>query len=106
MLLDGLHCTSWEQSRSGRWRCWRVAVTLVIYYFAALRDLLGASEERIELAAPATVAELARALTQRHPQLEPHLGSVRFAVNETFVDASASLANGDVVALIPPVTGG
>ena len=81
-------------------------VTLVVYYFAALRELLGSTEERIELAEPANVADLARALTERHPQLGPHLGSVRFAVNETFVDNAAPLASGDVVALIPPVTGG
>lgn len=81
-------------------------MTLVIYYFAALRDLLGMSEERLELVGPADVAELARVLAERHPRLGPHLGSVRFAVNETFVDATAQLASGDVVALIPPVTGG
>lgn len=81
-------------------------MTLVIYYFAALRELLGRSEERLELPAPATVAELAQLLAQRHPQLGPHLGSVRFAVNEVFVDDRAPLASGDVVALIPPVSGG
>lgn len=81
-------------------------MTLVIYYFAALRDLLGMSEERLELPGPADVAALARFLAARHPRLEPHLGSVRFAVNETFVDAAAPLASGDVVALIPPVSGG
>lgn len=81
-------------------------MTLVIYYFAALRDLLGRSEERLELAEPLNVAALARVLAERHPRLGPHLGSVRFAVNETFVDASTPLASGDVVALIPPVTGG
>ena len=81
-------------------------MTLVIYYFAALRDLLGLSEERLELPGPLDVAALARVLAERHPQLAPHLVSVRFAVNETFVDASAPLASGDVVALIPPVSGG
>ena len=81
-------------------------MTVVVYYFAALRELLGKSEERIELSGPADVAALARLLSERHPRLGPHLGSVRFAVNETFVDVAAPLASGDVVALIPPVTGG
>lgn len=81
-------------------------MTLVIYYFAALRDLLGLSEERLELTGPLDVATLARLLAERHPRLEPHLGSVRFAVNETFVDATTPLASGDVVAVIPPVSGG
>jgi sulfur-carrier protein len=82
-------------------------VKLVILYFAALRDLLGLGEEHIELPAPsARVQDLAHYLSQRHPALVPHLGSVRFAVNETFVDLAAPLASGDVVAVIPPVTGG
>jgi molybdopterin converting factor subunit 1 len=82
-------------------------VKLVIYYFAALRDVLALSEEQIELPAPALcVRDLAQYLTRLHPELAPHLGSVRFAVNETFADAATPLASGDVVALIPPVTGG
>ena len=32
--------------------------------------------------------------------------SVRFAKNEEFVDPDATLDEGDVVALIPPVAGG
>lgn len=80
---------------------------LVVLYFAALRDLLALGEEHIELPDPsARVQDLARHLSQRHPALAPHLGSVRFAVNETFVDLAAPLASGDVVAVIPPVTGG
>jgi len=82
-------------------------VKLVVLYFAALRDLLALGEERIELpASSARVQDLAQYLRQRHPALAPHLGSVRFAVNETFVDLGAPLSSGDVVALIPPVTGG
>jgi sulfur-carrier protein len=82
-------------------------MNVVVFYFAALRDLLGITEERLVLpSGPQCVADLARHLTRRYPQLEPHLGSVRFAVNETFVDAAAPLSSGDVVALIPPVTGG
>jgi molybdopterin converting factor subunit 1 len=82
-------------------------VTVVVLYFAALRELLGLHEERLEL--PPTVGcvrELAAFLGRRHPALVPHFSSVRFALNETFVDSAESLSDGDVVALIPPVTGG
>jgi molybdopterin converting factor subunit 1 len=82
-------------------------VTLTILYFAALRELLGVTEERVEVSAGAhSVAELGVELVRRHPRLAPHLGSVRFAVNEVFVPSTAPLASGDVVALIPPVSGG
>jgi molybdopterin converting factor subunit 1 len=82
-------------------------MTVVVLYFAALRELLGLHEERLELPpAVGCVRDLATFLGQRHPALVPHFSSVRFALNETFVDTAAALGEGDVVALIPPVTGG
>jgi molybdopterin converting factor subunit 1 len=82
-------------------------VTVVVLYFAGLRELLQRSEERVsELPGPSSVRELAELLARRHPALVPHLGSVRFAVNEAFVDMSAEVEDGDTVALIPPVSGG
>jgi molybdopterin converting factor small subunit len=41
-----------------------------------------------------------------HPSLTDRLAPIRWAQNEEFVDASAALAAGDVVALLPPVAGG
>ncbi len=82
-------------------------MTLLILYFAALRELLGTSEERLTvLPGPLSVRALAEHLGRLHPELLPHLGSVRFAVNETFVDSGALVVEGDTVALIPPVSGG
>ena len=82
-------------------------MTLVVLYFAALRELLGTSEETLsELPRTLTIGGLAELLVERHPTLAPHLGSVRFALNETFVDLGAQVTEGDTVALIPPVSGG
>jgi sulfur-carrier protein len=82
-------------------------MTVVVLYFAALRELLGTSEETVsDLASPLSVRAFAELLGRRHPRLLPHLGSVRFAVNEAFVNADAEIADGDTVALIPPVSGG
>jgi molybdopterin synthase sulfur carrier subunit len=82
-------------------------VTVVVLYFAALRELLQRSEERLSgLPAPLSVQAFADLMLERHPTLAPHLGSVRFAVNEAFVGMSAQISDGDTVALIPPVSGG
>lgn len=82
-------------------------MTVVILYFAALRELLARSEEELTLpAGPITIDELAARLAERHPGLAPHLASVRFAINESFVSGGAQVAPGDRVALLPPVSGG
>lgn len=82
-------------------------MTVVVLYFAALRELLGKSEERLaSLPSTLTIAQLAERLSELHPALSPHLGSVRFALNESFVALSAQVTDGDTVALIPPVSGG
>lgn len=78
-----------------------------VLYFAALRDLVEKPEEELELPPGAvTISELLEALVVRHPRLAGQLGPVRVAQNETFADRNAPLANGDVLALIPPVAGG
>jgi molybdopterin converting factor subunit 1 len=78
-----------------------------VLYFAALRDLSGVAEEQVPLDAPgADVSALLLALQTRHAGLAGRLQSVRVAVNEEFVETSTRLSGGEVVALIPPVSGG
>ncbi len=82
-----------------------MAITLL--YFAAVRELVGRDEERMTLpAGVGTIADLAALLAKHHPALAGRLGAVRFARNETFATNDEVLADGDVVALIPPVAGG
>jgi molybdopterin converting factor subunit 1 len=82
-------------------------MTIVVLYFAALRELLGVSEETVSITgASINIDALAEQLAQSHPALRGHLSSVRFAVNESFVNGTAEVLNGDIVALIPPVSGG
>ena len=80
---------------------------IAILYFAAVRDLVGISEETIELPSSVrTVSDLGAHLAKLHPTLDGRLAPVRFARNEEFVERSAALEDGDVIALIPPVAGG
>lgn len=80
---------------------------VTLLYFAAVRELVGASEESLELPPGVTsVDALAALLEARHDSLRGRLGQVRFAVNEELVERDHPLAAGDVVALIPPVAGG
>jgi molybdopterin synthase catalytic subunit len=52
------------------------------------------------------VAGAWEALVAEMPQLEPATSSVRFARNSTYVDTTEPLADGDELAVIPPVAGG
>jgi len=82
-------------------------VTITVLYFAAVRDLVGRDEERLELpAAVTTIGSLAEHLVAIHPELAGRLAPVRFARNEEFAKADDAIAAGDTIAVIPPVAGG
>jgi len=80
----------------------RVTVRL----FARLRDLAGAGELACELPDGARVADVWRWLAERHPPVAPHGSSVSVAINADFARMDASVADGDEVAFLPPVSGG
>lgn len=80
---------------------------VTLLYFAAIRDAVGIAEESLDLPdAVRRVADLPAFLAQVRPALTGRLGSVRFAVNESFASPGTGLTAGDVIALIPPVSGG
>ena len=81
-------------------------MTIRIRLFAMQRELAGTRELAVELAAGATVEAAWAALVARHPVLAPGRPAVRFAVNGEYAGPEAILADGDEVAMIPPVSGG
>ena len=74
--------------------------------FARLREQAGADRRQLELPAGATVADAYSLLTAQHPDLDPNRAAIRPAVNQDFAEWDRSLADGDEVAFIPPVSGG
>ncbi|HLV68031.1 MAG TPA: molybdopterin converting factor subunit 1 [Polyangiaceae bacterium] len=82
-------------------------MTLQILYFAKIRDLVGKPEEEIALPDTArTLADVLEHLERRHPPLAGALEKIRVARNETFATLTDPVADGDTIALIPPVAGG
>lgn len=72
-------------------------------YFAGLREQTGVSEEQVDMAGR-TVEELWRWATEKYPDFLS--GAARVAVNEEYALPTDVLEAGDVVAFIPPVSGG
>ncbi len=79
---------------------------VTIRLFARLRDLAGAAELTCDVPAGARVADVWRALVERHPAVAPYASSVSAAVNADFARMDAPVAEGDEVAFLPPVSGG
>jgi molybdopterin converting factor subunit 1 len=81
---------------------------LQVRLFAVLRERAGRDSLEIELAEGATVAEALRALAAASAPLGEALEAmpVVMAVNRTYVGTDETLAAGDELALIPPVSGG
>ena len=77
-----------------------------IRLFAIQRELAGTREVAVTLPDGADVAAAWDALVGLHPGLAPGRMSVRFARNGAYADADTPLADGDEVAMIPPVSGG
>jgi molybdopterin synthase catalytic subunit/molybdopterin converting factor small subunit len=77
-------------------------VRVHVRLFAALRERAGYAVRDIELPTGATVLEAWHAL----PELGDVPEGVLYALNREYVDAGQALADGDELALIPPVSGG
>lgn len=82
----------------------RVRVRVLL--FAACREIAGASELALELDAGARVSDALTRLAGMEPRLARFLPGCRQARNDRFVAPDEPLADGDELAVIPPVSGG
>lgn len=85
-------------------------MALTLLYFARLREDLDLAEERIafepKLSSVATLLDFLRQRGEPWQQVLSGERAFRVAVNQTLADADQAIADGDEVALFPPVTGG
>lgn len=80
-----------------------------ILYFARLRETLGTAKETIEMSAPATIIILLDTLRERGGVWAEALAAgrnFRLARNQELCPSDTTLADGDEIAIFPPVTGG
>jgi len=81
-------------------------ITITALLFGQAREWAGASSIELELDEPATVERAFAALKTDHPKLGEIERSLLFAINEEYASKTDSLAEGDRLAVLPPVSGG
>ncbi len=74
-----------------------------VLYFANVREAVGKDSETIRFTGK-TTEDLKRLLKNKYPQIANVLDLCRIAVNNEYYEGE--LKEGDVVAIIPPVSGG
>ena len=74
-------------------------------FFGITTDLIGETQLNIEFENAISVADFKLALKEKYPQLE-NVNSYAIAVNEEYAEDNTVLKESDVVAVIPPVSGG
>jgi molybdopterin converting factor subunit 1 len=80
-------------------------MTLNLLLFGIATDLLQTSSVEFEVSENCTIADFKTAIATKYPQLE-NINSYAIAVNETYASNQKILHQNDVVAIIPPVSGG
>jgi MoaE-MoaD fusion protein len=81
-------------------------VRVKVLFFGVLKDLVGRSEDQLDLDNAATLGSVFDHYSSRFPRMREMAGSILLARNQEFAGPATQLADGDEIALLPPVSGG
>jgi MoaE-MoaD fusion protein len=81
-------------------------VQIRVLFFGLLKDICGGAEERLEIPAGSTAGSVFDHYAEAFPKLRAMASSIVLARNHEFATPREPLAEGDEVALLPPVSGG
>jgi molybdopterin converting factor subunit 1 len=81
-------------------------VRVTVRLFARLRDIAGAAELAREVGPGATIGTVWRELVRDFPDMARYERSISSAVNADYARMDQTVAEGDEVAFLPPVSGG
>ncbi|KAI9916360.1 hypothetical protein PsorP6_017834 [Peronosclerospora sorghi] len=83
-------------------------IEIKVLYFASAREEIGLREEKLFLPdeSSTTLSTLRCHLVDKYPHAASTIQSITLARNLEYSEDDIELANGDEVALIPPISGG
>jgi molybdopterin synthase catalytic subunit len=81
-------------------------MTITLRLFAIMRERTGLSERPVELPPGSRVSDLLALLEREYDAIAPLFHASMIMRNQEYVDRGETLADGDEIAFIPPVSGG
>jgi MoaE-MoaD fusion protein len=81
-------------------------VRVKVLFFGMLKDIVGLSEDSLEVADGELVAAVFDRYARRYPRMGEMASSIVLARNQQFCDRSTLVTDGDEIAFLPPVSGG
>jgi molybdopterin synthase catalytic subunit len=81
-------------------------VRVKVLFFGMLKDIVGRSEDYIEVADESRLESVFARYARQFPRLTDLESSIVLACNQEFCDRSAAIREGDEIAFLPPVSGG
>lgn len=82
------------------------SVRVKVLFFGRLKDIVGHSEESLDLPDASTIEELFARYSTRLPELAKYRSAVVASRNQEFAAWDTVVYSGDEVAFLPPVSGG
>jgi MoaE-MoaD fusion protein len=77
-----------------------------VLFFGVLKDVIGKASDSLELSEGNTIADLLSHYQSISPRFHELLPTLAVALNQQYANAETTLAAGDEIALLPPVSGG
>ena len=79
---------------------------ITVRYFASIREVIGQRSEVRDVSEATTAGELIEQIVREHPAIDGLRRASRIMLNQEYAELDRLLADGDELALIPPVSGG
>ncbi len=77
-----------------------------VVFFASLVDIVGSRQLNLDIGDGARVGDVLDQLESSYPRFKAYRSVLLTALNEDYVESSRTLAEGDELAVFPPVSGG